>query len=118
MEVRYAMIIGEEIKQILSTPYLHVKCETHVNDVTHFYNLETQSIEAKAELDLQVNVEDLAVTIHNLPANLKVETNDMEVFTDEEPLVIEYDIPGVYDIKLSGHARFLDLELEVTVGDA
>ena len=106
---KYAMISGEKITQTIETPYLHVQCEDHVNDVSHFYNIESGIIEAKATLEPQIQLEGLMVTILNLPTSLKVETNTMETFTDEEPLVIEYDIPGVYDIKLSGHTRFLDM---------
>lgn len=116
--MKYAIIIGQEITQTLSTPFLHIECEEDVTDITHYYDEQAHEIVHKKSLQIDVDIKQLTVTVAGLPTNLTVETNNMSTITDNTPLVIDYDISGTYTITLSGHVEFLDHEMEVTVGNA
>lgn len=118
MEHHYAMVIDKEIVQVLTTPFLHIECDEQVSDVTHFYNTSLGKLELKAALNPKIITKGLKVTITGIPSGLKVETNGLSTLTDDLPLVIEYDIPGKYEIILSGRVEFLDRTLEVTVGNS
>ncbi|WP_062359640.1 hypothetical protein [Vreelandella aquamarina] len=91
-----------------------VECDEEVTPATHY--VAAQRAEAKAPLPIRHFVSSLSVTFEELPEGIKVETNGMETVTDNEPLVIEYDVPGTYTISFSGLVNYLDHELEVTVG--
>lgn len=92
-----------------------VECDEEVTPATHY--VAAQRAEAKVPLPSRHFVSSLSVTFEELPEGIKVETNGMETVTDNEPLVIEYDVPGTYTISFSGHVRYLDHDLEVTVDD-
>lgn len=118
MTKRYAMIIGKEIVQTLQTPFMHVECEPDVFDDTHFFDEVAGMILQKAPLDYTLGIEGFTATLTGLPSGLTVEANGMNTTTDEEPLMITFDVPGTYRIELSGLVEYLDDSLEVTVGDA
>ncbi|WP_286902125.1 hypothetical protein [Vreelandella sedimenti] len=115
MNYTYAVVQDKEIMQIMSTPFLYVECADDVNDITHFYNTDTASIELKYELQYTLTTDGLEVTISGLPENLNVNTNNMHTMTDSEDLVIEYDIPGIYTIELSGRPEYLLTTIDVVV---
>lgn len=117
MNYTYAVVQDNEIMQIMSTPFLYVECADDVSDITHFYNTDTASIELKYELQYTLTTDALEVTISGLPENLNVNTNNMHTMTDNEDLVIEYDIPGVYKIELSGRAEYLETIIDVEVSE-
>ena len=116
MNYTYAVVQDNEIMQIMSTPFLYVECADDVSDIIHFYNTDTASIELKYELQYTLTTDALEVTISGLPENLNVNTNNMHTMTDSEDLVIEYDIPGIYTIELSGRPEYLltAIDIEVT----
>lgn len=115
MNYTYAVVNDKEINQVLSTTFLHVECADDVSDITHFYNTDTSQIELKHELQYTISVDGLEVTISGLPENLYVHTNNMHTMTDSEDLVVEYDIPGIYTIELSGRAEYLITTIDVEV---
>ncbi|MGQ7253987.1 hypothetical protein [Vreelandella titanicae] len=88
-----------------------------MSDTTHYADSE-HVIRAKRPLEFELATESLTVTLTGLPSGVNVETNGLDTDTDEDPLEITYDVPGTYEIKLSGHVEYMDLALEVTVGDA
>lgn len=118
MSYTYAIVSDKEITAVLSTPYFYVECDHTVNDTTHYYNTDTSQIELKSELQYTLSKNGLEVTISGLPENLHVQTNNLFTMTDEEDLVIEYDIPGTYTIELSGRVEYLDTTINVEVSEA
>lgn len=116
--MRYAVCdLKGVIRSIVSGPYYYVECDSDVMDDTHYQDVETKQLRPKAPLGYTTEINDLTVTIDALPSGVRVETNGREMVTDHEITEIEYDVPGIYTISLSGHVEFLDETLEVTVGD-
>lgn len=113
---RYAMINGEEIIQVLDTPLLHIECPADVDDAGFFYNAANNTIEGKGALDTTHSINGLEVTFVGLPSGVSVETDSFVIQTDADPLIVEYDVPGTYTINFSGHVKYLDHTMEVTVG--
>lgn len=99
-------------------PYLYIPCDDTVRDDTHYVDAATGEIHAKRPIDAEQSIDGLTVTLAGLPAGLTVATNGLDTVTDGTPLVISYDLPGTYEIRLSGHIEYLDRIEEVTVGDA
>lgn len=113
----YAMVDDDgAILQITHGPYRYIKCAEYVTDDTHYAD-EASVIHEKRPLTFDETVDGLTLTLSGLPAGLRATTNGMETVTDDEPLVIEYDVPGAYEIKLSGHVEYLDRVEEVTIGE-
>ncbi|UQI38800.1 hypothetical protein [Vreelandella venusta] len=110
---------GGTIVRTLTTPHGYIECDDSVSDATHYVDVDASPhiIKARQPLDLQISVDDLTVTIEGLPAELTVITNGVETISDDEPLTITYDVPGTYEIRLSGSIQYLDTEVGVTVGD-
>lgn len=101
------------IEGVVSGPSRYIECAEGVEDTTHFFDGE---IKEKMKLSFTTEKVGLEVSFDGLPEGLRVETNGMETVTDNEPLVIEYDVPGTYTINFSGLVNYLDHEMEVTVG--
>lgn len=93
-----------------------VECAEYTTAENAYVDVATKELKEKESLSLNHDVAGLEVTFVSLPAGLKVETNNMETVTDDEPLVIEYDVPGTYTINFSGLVNYLDHEMEVAVG--
>lgn len=114
----YAMATADgRIAGVTSGPYLYVRCDSSVSDVTHYVDAETHEVKEKQPLNYDIDTEGLVVTVTGLPEGLTVETNGQRGTTDSKPLVITYDVPGNYETTLSGLPEYLDETLEVTVGD-
>lgn len=105
------------ILQVVNGPYRYIECDSDVMDNTHYAD-EAGEILEKQSLVLTVRTEGLTATIIGAPAGMKVETNGMEAITDEDPLAIEYDLPGTYMVTFSGLVEYLDHQMEVSVDDA
>lgn len=105
-----------QIMQVVNGPYRYIKCTGNVMDNTHYAD-EAGVIHEKRPLTFDETVDGLTLTLSGLPAGLRATTNGMDTVTDDEPLVIEYDVPGTYEIKLSGHVAYLDRVEEVTIGE-
>lgn len=102
------------ILQVAQTSYTYVLAPEGVSDTTHY--VENGEIRQKKALAFDMSLDGLLVTFDGLVSGLTVTTNGTETKTDNQPLVIEYDLPGTYSIRFSGHVRYLDHEMEVTVG--
>ncbi len=109
---------GGRIIQVTNGPYLYIACDDTVRDDTHYVDVATGEIHAKRPIYAEQSIDGLTVTLAGLPAGLTVATNGMDTVTDGTPLVITYDLPGTYEIRLSGHIEYLDRVEEVTVDDA
>lgn len=105
------------ITQTMSVPYLLLRCDESVRDDTHYADVSTGEIHSKRPLEMDQEIEGLTVTLAGLPAGLSVTANGMATVTDDDPLVITFDVPGTYSIELTGHVEYLDRVEEVTVGD-
>ena len=115
----YALAMSDgRIRGVTKGPYLYVRCDETVDDVTHYLDVSTGEIHLKQALDFELTINGLSATLEGLPAGLTVEANGMEADTDGESMSIEFDIPGTYSIHLTGLVKYLDQVLEVTVGDA
>jgi hypothetical protein len=68
------------------------------------------------EINTQHTVDGFTVTFNSLPPGLYAQTDSFETETDSDPLIVKYESSGTYDILFSGHARYIDCEIEVTVG--
>ncbi|MBT2771304.1 hypothetical protein J7J47_03550 [Halomonas sp. ISL-60] len=117
MNYTYAVVQDKEIMQMMTTPYLYVECIDTVSDITHYYNTDSQEIEHKMDLQYDIQINGLEVTITGLPTDLNVYTNNMHTQTDNEDLIIEYDIPGLYKIEISGRAEYLETTIDVEVSE-
>ena len=118
-EYRYAVADPKgRISWVTTGPYLYIACDDTVRDDTHYVDVATGEIHAKRPIDAEQSIDGLTVTLAGLPAGLTVATNGMDTVTDGTPLVISYDLPGTYEIRLSGHVEYLDCTEEVTVDDA
>lgn len=115
----YALAMSDgRIRGVTTGPYLYVRCDETVNDVTHYVDVATGEIQLKQALEFELSTDGLTATLTGLPEGVTVATNGLDTDTDGDPLVITYDVPGTYEITLSGHVEYLDHDLEVTVGDA
>ncbi|MGP9417286.1 hypothetical protein ACT3R4_18060 [Halomonas sp. AOP7-E1-9] len=106
-----------EILQVITGGfrYIEVPEEEDVHDTTHYIDISNDEIKAKQKIMIRSKINGLSLTMSGLPSGLNVETNGMAIITDDEPLVIEYDVPGIYQVALSGRVDYLDEVLEVTV---
>lgn len=95
-----------------------VECDDSVTYDEHYVDVQEKAIREKRHIDAGYVSAGLALTLEGLPKGLNVVTNGVNTVTDNEPLIIEYDLPGTYTVRFSGHAQYLDHEMEVTVGDA
>ncbi|MEH6641387.1 hypothetical protein [Vreelandella glaciei] len=102
--------------QLLVTGRRYIACQEDVLDTTHYVSASNEVIPKQA-LQLEINTEGLSVIITGVPAGLTVETKGLTTLTDNEPLIIHYDVPGNYEITLRGHVEYLDQMLEVTLGN-
>ena len=117
--MNYAMADGHgRIFQTLSGPYSYHQCGEEVSDTTHYVDVSTGEIMPKRPLQTHMRIDDMTVTLEELPAGVTIATNNMTAVSDDEALVITYDVPGTYEISLRGHVEYLDQTLEVTVDDA
>ncbi|WP_438455435.1 hypothetical protein [Vreelandella venusta] len=105
------------IVRTLTTPHGYIECDDSVSDATHYVDVDALEVKPKRPLEPQLGVDGLTVKVTGLPAELTVTTNDVETITDGEPLTITYDVPGTYEIRLSGSIQYLDSDVEVIVGD-
>ncbi len=113
----YAFVsVDGRIESIISGPMRYIECSSETMDTTHYFDNTAGVIREKEALNYQQNTRGLVVTFEGMPSGVKVETNGMETMTDDQPLVIEYDVPGTYTISFSGLVNYLDHEMEVTVG--
>lgn len=118
-EYRYAVADPKgRISWVTTGPYVYIACDESVRDDTHYVDVATGEVHAKRQIDAALSIDGLTVTLAGLPAGLTVATNGMDAVTDGTPLVISYDLPGTYEIRLSGHVEYLDRVEEVTVDDA
>ncbi len=118
-QYRYAVADPKgRISWVTAGPYLYITCDDTVRDDTHYVDVDTAKIHAKRPIEAEQSIDGLTVTLAGLPAGLTVATNGMDTVTDGTPLVITYDVPGTYEIRLSGHIEYLDRIEEVTVDDA
>ncbi|QPI65942.1 hypothetical protein [Vreelandella venusta] len=110
-----------EISQVITggARYIEVPEGSDISDDSHYVDVTTtpNEIRKREEISFGLKIEGLVVTLTGLPVGLTVSTNKLSTVTDNEPLLIEYDVPGTYRIALSGRVNCLDRELEVTVGD-
>lgn len=114
----YAMATSNgAIQQTISGPYLYIACDDDVSDTTHFVDVDAGDIRPKRPLEISYWTDGMTVTLDALPGGLAVSSNNKSAVTDDDPLVITYDVPGTYEITLKGHVEYLDQTLEVTVGD-
>ncbi len=110
-----------EISQLITggARYIEVPESSNISDDTHYVDVKVipNVIKEKEEVLFDLSAEGLVVTLTGLPAGLTVETNGFSTVTDSAPLSISYDVPGTYQIRLSGLVNYLDYTEEVTVGD-
>lgn len=92
-------------------------CDESVTDTTHWVDQSGHKrvIREKAPLEPSVSTDGLTVTLIDLPEGLSVSVMGELAITDEEPLEIEFELPGTYTIELSGLVPYLAQALEVSV---
>ncbi|QHD48495.1 hypothetical protein CTT34_01665 [Vreelandella aquamarina] len=90
----------------------------HESAATHYVDVATRQVRAKRSLDIDQRTDGMTITLDGIPAGVTVATNGQQAVTNGAPLVITYDLPGTYEIRLSGHIEYLDRVEEVTVDDA
>lgn len=113
----YAMVRPDgRITQIMTAPYWLLACDATISDDTHYADMATGAIYPKRMAEVAQSVDGLTVTLSGLPAGMTVSSNGMSTMTDDDPLVIDYDLPGTYAVELSGHVEYQDTTVEVTVG--
>lgn len=98
-----------------------VECGEDVNQSDHFVDAPDNGppiVRKRASQDVSYSVSGLSVTFPSLEETTLIEVAGSSLLTDAASTVVNFDIPGTYTIRFSGHVRYLDHELEVTVGDA
>jgi len=96
----------------------HVAASEDINDVTHYVALKGGGavVAKRQSLNTHYALEGLKVIFRALPAGLTLSSQGGSIITDGYD-VVEFDIPGTYEIKLFGLAGYLDETLEVTIGN-
>tara|TARA_R110001599_G_scaffold133763_1_gene311365 strand:+ start:18604 stop:18957 length:354 start_codon:yes stop_codon:yes gene_type:complete len=103
------------IKQILTTVDDFAKVDGSVSDTTHYIDTDSGQPKPKKKYEYQLDNEGLVLTITGLPAGVNVNVGFIETVTDSEPTVIEFELPGHYQVALTGHHHYFDEDIEVTV---
>lgn len=93
-------------------------CDETVSDITHWVDLSDHKrvVREKTPLNTEHTVNGLRVAFHHLPPETTADVEELSLITDAGDTVIEFDIPGTYQIQFRPPPQYLDTELEVTVG--
>lgn len=103
------------IKQILTTVDDFAKVDGAVSDTTHYIDIDSGQPKPKQKYEYQLDNDGLVLTITGLPAGVNVNVGFIETVTDSEPTVIEFELPGHYQVALTGHHHYIDEDIEVSV---
>ncbi len=90
-----------------------------VIDDTHYVDLHSDFdpiIRGKIPLSAEYIDDGLAVVFPSLPAGTRAEVQGLELISDGEPTIIEFDVPGTYEVQFYPPPQWRDEVLEVTVG--
>lgn len=86
-----------------------------VGDTTHYVKLPEEEALPKTPLTYTLDTTGLTATITGLPAEMKVFYQGQHIVTDDDPTEIEFELPGTYQLEMTGSVPHLDETLEVTV---
>jgi hypothetical protein len=100
---------------MLTTVDDFAKVDSSVSDTTHYIDTDSGQPKPKKKYKYQLDKDSLALTITGLPAGVNVNVGFMETVTDSEPTIIEFELPGHYQVTLTGHHHYIDEEIEVLV---
>ena len=85
----------------------------HFDD--YYVDLATGTPELKREFEYSLRQSDLTLVIEGLPAGTKITVEGDSLETDDEDTEIDFDVPGVYRIALSGQVSHHNADFEVTI---
>ncbi|RUR38568.1 hypothetical protein [Vreelandella populi] len=94
-----------------------IHCALDVSDETHY--VESGLLAKKAQYKVEAETKEFDVVLRGVPAGTIVESEGVSAeVTDNEDVTIKYDLPGIQRVSLRGNYRYVDKDLEVTVGDS
>lgn len=103
------------IKQMLTTVDDFAKVDSSVSDTTHYIDIDSGQPKTKKKYEYQLGRGSLTLTFTGLPAGVNVNVGFIETVTDSEPTIIEFELPGHYQVALTGHHHYIDEDIEVSI---
>lgn len=90
---------------------------TEISDATHYIDVgvEWRPIKDRVAQEYAVEVSDFTVVITGLAPGTLVSIDAAEIVADDEPTELEFDVPGVHAVRISGLAAFVEEEIEVQI---
>lgn len=125
--VIYNLQTGQILRQVICYANLvGVQCEDGESykmvyepiDDERFYvdvGVAGHAIRERTLQDYTVSTSGLTVTITGLAPGTEVHVAGLMIVADEDPTELEFDVPGVHIVGLSGLAALMDEEIEVQV---
>lgn len=104
-----------KIIQTTTSPYRYIECGVEVEDTTH-YLANDDNFYLRSDADLSYDVDGLVVSFTALPINTQVSVASQSATVDELPLVVEFDVPGIYSLRIDPPSQYKAETMEVTVG--
>lgn len=91
--------------------------EDTINDELYYVDtsVDGHAIRERALQDYTVSASGLTVTISGLAPGTEVHVVGAMVIADEDPTELEFDVPGVHAVRISGLAAFVEEEIEVQI---
>lgn len=91
--------------------------ESAISDDSHYIDVgvEWHPIMKRAFQDYTVSSSGLTVTIAGLAAGTEIHVSGLMVVADDDPTELEFDVPGVHAVRISGLAAFVNEEIEVQI---
>lgn len=119
--MQYAMYSeGGRVEIVIGYYFGAMKCEGHETSDTHYVDTTVTPHKMRERQPLTVTTETaaLSATLSGIPIGSNIWTDGGDITThDDEPLTIEFDLPGTYTIEIMPPVQYLDESMEVTVGD-
>lgn len=91
--------------------------EDTINDELYYVDtsIDGHAVRERTLQGYTVSSYGLTVSITGLAPGTEVHVAGLMVVADEEPTELEFDLPGVHAVRISGLAAFMDEEIEVQI---
>ncbi|MDF3917530.1 hypothetical protein P3W43_01530 [Salinicola salarius] len=103
------------ISAIHQTPDRYVEATADIRDDTHYFDLDSETIQPKATPDIQASVDGLVVTLTGVPVGAIIAVNGISDTADAETFEIDLEAPGAYQIRVYGVPAYREQTLTVEV---
>lgn len=103
---------NEKIAALQNMPY--VECGEDVSDVSHY--VKNGNVVKRTEYDEELIKKGLTVIIKKLPKGTSVEVEGFVIEVTEGEVEIDFDLPGSYEIHLTGPVQYVPKSIGVNLG--